>query len=218
MTRDRLVEQIAHHIASIKSTHPLRVAIDGVDAAGKTTFANELVRPLEKLNRHVIRASIDGFHNPRLVRYRRGKDSPEGYFFDSFDLEALKTYLLKPLGLDGNLQYQTDVFDFRTDSRIFSAKQQAQTNSILLFDGVFLLRSELESCWDFTMFLDVDFDVAIERSVQRDLALFDSAEKTKERYWKRYIPGQRIYLNICQPQERADVIIENNDPMNPRIL
>ena len=218
MTRDRLVEQIAHHIASIKSTHPFRVAIDGVDAAGKTTFANELVRPLEKLNRHVIRASIDGFHNPRLVRYRRGKDSPEGYFFDSFDLEALKTYLLKPLGLDGNLQYQTDVFDFRTDSRIFSAKQQAQTNSILLFDGVFLLRSELESCWDFTMFLDVDFDVAIERSVQRDLALFDSAEKTKERYWKRYIPGQRIYLNICQPQERADVIIENNDPMNPRIL
>lgn len=218
MNRIQLVEQIAHQIAAIKRTHPLRVAIDDVDAAGKTTLANELVGPLEKQNRPVIRASIDGFHNPCLVRYRRGKDSPEGYFFDSFDLEALKTYLLKPLGPGGNLQYQTSVFDFRTDSRIFPAKQQVQTNSILLFDGVFLLRPELAGCWDFTVFLDVDFDVVIERAARRDLALFGSAEQARERYRTRYIPGQKIYLNTCQPQARADVLIDNNDPMNPWVL
>ena len=218
MKRIKLVEQVAHLIAATKRTHPLRVAIDGVDAAGKTTLANELVGPLEKLKRPVIRASIDGFHNPRLIRYRRGKDSPEGYFYDSFDLEAMKTYLLKPLGPDGNGQYQTAVFDFRTDSRIFSAKQQAQTNSILLFDGVFLLRPEIAGCWDFTVFLDVDFDVVIERAAQRDLALFGSAEQTRERYRTRYIPGQKIYLNTCQPRARADVLIDNNNPMTPRIL
>ncbi len=217
MKRIQLVEQVAHQIAATKRTHPFRVAIDGVDAAGKTTLANELVGPLEKRNRPVIRASIDGFHNPRLVRYRRGKDSPEGYFYDSFDLEALKTYLLKPLGPGGNGQYQTAVFDFRTDSRIFPAKQQAQANSILLFDGVFLLRPEHIGCWDFTVFLDVDFDVVIERAARRDLALFGSAEQVRERYRTRYIPGQKIYLNTCQPRARADVLIDNNDLMNPRI-
>jgi len=218
MTRKLLIEQIANHISSMISAHPLRVAIDGVDAAGKTTFANELVEPLEKLGRHVIRASIDGFHNPRVIRYLRGGDSPEGYFFDSFDYEGIKTSLLNPLGPDGNLQYQTTIFDSRTDSIVHSPKYSAHTNSILIFDGVFLLRSELISCWDFTIFLDVDFNVAVERASHRDQLLFSSVENAKERYWKRYAPGQKIYLKTCQPKVYADIIIDNNDPMKIRII
>jgi uridine kinase len=66
------------------------VAVDGVDGAGKTVFANSLARRLEVLGRPVIRAGIDGFHNPRSVRYRRGKDSPEGFFLDSFNYDSLK--------------------------------------------------------------------------------------------------------------------------------
>jgi uridine kinase len=46
----------------------VRVAIDGVDGAGKTTFANELAEVVGGLGRPVIRASVDGFHNPRVVR------------------------------------------------------------------------------------------------------------------------------------------------------
>ncbi len=218
MKRIQLVEQIAHQIAATRHTHPLRVAIDGVDAAGKTTLANELVGPLEKLKRPVIRASIDGFHNPRLIRYRRGKDSPEGYFYDSFDLEAMKTYLLKPLGPDGNGQYQTAVFDFRTDAQAHAPTYDAPPDAILLFDGVFLLRPELVDCWEFAIFLDVDFDVAGERAARRDSTLFGSVEKAKERYRKRYVPGQKLYLSTCQPQRHAHLIIDNNDPMNPRII
>ncbi len=143
MVRQILLEQIAKTISSIQCQHPLRVGIDGVDASGKTTFANELIEPLEKLGRHVIRASIDSFHNPRKTRYQRGKDSPEGYFYDSFNYVAAKTMLLKPLGPDSNRQYQTAHFDFRTDSIIHSPKYHALPNSILIFDGVFLLRTEL---------------------------------------------------------------------------
>jgi uridine kinase len=72
------------------------VAVDGVDGAGKTVFANSLARRLEVLGRPVIRAGIDGFHNPRSVRYRRGKDSPEGFFLDSFNYDSLKKDLLAP--------------------------------------------------------------------------------------------------------------------------
>jgi len=42
MTRKLLIEQIANHISSMISAHPLRVAIDGVDAAG--------VRPHLRMN------------------------------------------------------------------------------------------------------------------------------------------------------------------------
>jgi len=49
----------------------VRTAIDGPDAAGKTTLADELAVALRERGRDVIRASIDGFHRPRRERYRR---------------------------------------------------------------------------------------------------------------------------------------------------
>src|SRR5437868_7802169 len=111
MPRQEVLQQLADIIISIKCWHPLRLAIDGIDAAGKTTLADELALLIEAQGRPVIRASIDGFHHPRCVRYRRGPDSPEGYYEDSFDYAALRTVLLDPLGPQGNGRYRRAVFD-----------------------------------------------------------------------------------------------------------
>ncbi len=87
--RGAVLDELAAVICEIQLTHPVRVAINGVDGAGKTRFADELFAPCLKSGREIIRASIDGFHNPRSIRYARGKLSPEGYFRDSFDNDAL---------------------------------------------------------------------------------------------------------------------------------
>src|ERR671936_3199905 len=84
------VEELANRIETVRRPHPVRVAIDGVDAAGKTTLADELAAVLRGRGREVIRASIDGFLRPRAERYRRGELSPEGYYHDSFDYAALR--------------------------------------------------------------------------------------------------------------------------------
>jgi uridine kinase len=73
----------------------------------------------------VIRASIDGFHYPRHIRYRRGRRSPEGYFRDSFNYEALTTDLLHPLGPGGSLRYRRAVFDYRADAVVEAAAETA---------------------------------------------------------------------------------------------
>ena len=101
MKRSDMIEEISSLIVLIERPHPIRVAIDGVDAAGKTTLADELAGPIRTRGRAVIRASVDGFHNPRHFRYRLGADSPEGYYRDSFDYETLKAVLLDPLGARG---------------------------------------------------------------------------------------------------------------------
>jgi len=150
--RQQLLDELAFYIDSIPSQHPLRVAIDGVDAAGKTSLANELVTPLQKRGRSVIRASIDSFHNPQSIRYQQGKDSPAGYFQDSFNLQSLIANLLTPLGPGGNLQYQKEIFDFREDAATRQQTFIAKGNAILLFDGVFLLRPELCNYWDLKIF------------------------------------------------------------------
>lgn len=215
MTRAELLNQLAAHIVAIQLPHPTRVAIDGIDASGKTTLANELVEPITRCGRSVIRASIDGFHRPRAERYRRGKDSPEGYYYDSFDNAALRANLLDPLGPNGNRFYRCAVFDYRTDAPLNSSFTQAASNAILIFDGVFLLRPELINAWDYSIFLHVDFEIALARAMPRDLANGGSSQAIAERYRQRYIPGQEIYLQTAQPQNHANVIVNNNDFANP---
>jgi uridine kinase len=75
MTRQDTLDQLAGRISALEPAHPVRVAIDGVDAAGKTMLADELARVLGARARPVIRASIDGFHRPRAERYRQGSGS-----------------------------------------------------------------------------------------------------------------------------------------------
>ena len=85
MRRPTLIDLLSERIVGVTRPHPVRVAIDGVDGVGKTMLADELVDAVCTKGRPVIRASIDGFHNPRSVRYRLGQNSPVGYFQDSFN-------------------------------------------------------------------------------------------------------------------------------------
>ena len=97
MRTDNLFNHLCEAILGYQKDSPILVGIDGVDAAGKTTVADRLAGRLEKSNRQIIRASIDGFHNPKAIRYRKGRDSPDGYYQDSFNLQLLIDKLLEPL-------------------------------------------------------------------------------------------------------------------------
>jgi uridine kinase len=195
----------------------LRVAIDGIDTAGKTTLANELVPLIEAQGRPVIRASIDSFHNPRNKRYQQGPDSPSGYYQDAFDYTTLKTDLLRPLGPGGNRHYQEAIFDYRTETPLAHPAKLTSANAILLVDGVFLLRPELISHWDYRIYLHIDFATALQRALQRDQQLFGNAEAVEARYNQRYFPAQLLYFQQANPQQQADLIIDNTDPAFPHI-
>jgi len=213
--RSRCLESLARLILRLDRPHPVRVAIDGPDAAGKTTLADELAPLIERSGRPVIRASIDGFHRPRARRMERGPESPEGYFLDSFDYAALRAALLDPLGPGGSRQFRRRVFDFRTDLPVAAPAEVAPANAVLVFDGVFLLRRGLADLWDFSVFVAVPFAETQRRASARDVALFGGAEEVRRRYDVRYVPGQRLYFREAHPQERADAVVDNEDPDRP---
>ena len=213
MNRPALLEALADRIAAVVRPHPLRVAIDGVDGVGKTTLANELVDPLRRRGRPVIRASIDGFHNPRSARYRLGRSSPEGYYQNSFDHDAVITSLLQPLGPGGSLRYRQAVFNYRIDSAVDSPNELAPSSAILLFDGVFLHRPELRPYWDFSLFLDAPFEVTIARCAGRDGGSPDVHAPENH----RYVEGQRLYLRECEPARLATIVIRNEDLASPQM-
>jgi uridine kinase len=218
MSREKVLETVAERIARLRPAHPVRVGIDGPDAAGKTTFADELAQRLVAFGRPVVRASIDGFHRPASVRYRRGPDSPEGYYFDSFDLDALTDLLLRPLGAGGSCLIRRATFDFETDRPVAAPIEMAAHDAILVFDGVFLHRDELVEFWEFSIFLDVDFATTVRRAEIRDAERMGSVERVRARYARRYMPGQRVYFAACDPRRRASVVIQNSHPDEPVLL
>ena len=154
--RDMLIERVAAVIVRLPAPGVLRVGIDGVDGAGKTVFGDELAAALIARGRRVIRASVDGFHNPRALRYRQGRNSPQGYFEDSYNYAQLRAALLDPLSPGGSGRYRTAAFDHRSDAAVDMPEAQAAPGDILVLDGIFLHRPELRGYWDFSIFLDVD--------------------------------------------------------------
>lgn len=211
------LDQLADLIAGRRRPHPLRVAIDGPDAAGKTRLADELAELLDQRGRPVIRASIDGFHRPRVARVARGPLSPDGYYHDSFDHRELRDALLEPLGPGGDLHFRRAVFDYRTDTVVDAPTEIAPSDATLLFDGVFLARPELAGCWDLRVFVAVPFTETLRRAEKRDGPAMGGAVEVCRRYQERYIPGQELYFASVHPEETADAVVENADPLQPRV-
>jgi uridine kinase len=217
--RDRagLILRLSRLIDALDRDHPSRVAIDGPDAAGKTTLAGELAVVLRGGGRDVIRASVDGFHRARVERYRQGPDSPKGYYEDTFDYDAMRSLLLDPLGPGGSREYRAAVFDFRADEPVVEPLARASERSVLLVDGVFLLRPELRGAWDFTIFVSASFEETLRRAAGRDVELFGTRDEVERRYRVRYIPGQELYFALARPDEIADVVVVNDDPAAPEL-
>ena len=116
-----------------------RIAVDGIDCAGKTTFADKLGALLR-----AARISVDDFLRPVEERHARGVDSPEGYYRDSFDNEAFRAAVLAagtPLVADGVFLQRPELDDL-WDLRIWleisfeDALERAVVRDAELFDDV----------------------------------------------------------------------------------
>ncbi|WP_040382246.1 uridine kinase [Deinococcus apachensis] len=214
--RARLIHDLAGRLDVQPARPVLRVAVDGVDGAGKTTFADELAAALRERGRSVIRASVDGFHALREARYRRGRTSPEGFYRDSYNYPGLRSALLNPLGPGGSGRYRTAIFDHVTDSPVEMPEFAATDGSILILDGLFLHRPELRDVWDDSVFLHVDFEVSVPRGAACRPG-YGSPDPQAESN-RRYVEGNRLYFREAEPQRHAGVVVDHNDLNNPCFL
>lgn len=209
--RAAVVARIAASILALPAGRRGLVAIDGVDGAGKTVFADELaaaVRP----RRPIVRATVDRFHRPAAGRYVRGRESPEGFYRDSYDLDALIGRLLDPFSAGRTVV--TGVFDHVSDRSDVAPAIDPPPDAILILDGIFLHRPELAGRWDMSVFLDVDFAVSIPRGAERGDGDPDPSAASN----RRYVEGQRLYLAEADPKALATYVVDNTDLASPRVI
>lgn len=217
MSRSDVLDQVAQRIARLRLGHPVRVAVDGRTASGKTTLADELAALLIDQGHSVIRTSIDGFHRPRVERYARGRYSAEGYYHDARDLPSIVSLLLAPLGPNGDRHYRTASFDLDADQPLTQEAQIASAEAILIVDGTFLQRPELRDHWDVSLFVRTSAETAQARGLGRDADRLGGEAAAIDLYATRYGPAYALYDRLADPETRCDAIIDNNDLTRPRL-
>ncbi|MES2093996.1 MAG: uridine kinase [Actinomycetota bacterium] len=202
-----LFDALAAEIAALYVGGRVVIAIDGMDGAGTSHFADDLAVALSATGRSVFRASIDDFHRSQAERHARGADSPEGYYRDSFDYSTFRRVLLEPFRMGGSTAFVTAAFDRVRDRPVQSKWRTGPRDAILVLDGVFLNRPELAGLWNYSVWLDVPRDIAEQRMLDRD----GPTENVE-----RYRGGQDLYVAEASPRTVASSVVDNSDFEHPR--
>ena len=192
------------------------IAVDGIDGAGKTVFADALAEVFAEDGSAVFRASIDDFHRPRTERDARGRQSPEGHYRDSYDYATFRRVLIDPfregVQTGGTTGFQLAAFDVARDTPVESAWTTAPRDAVLIVDGIFLHRPELRGLWNWSVWLDVPIDVAAQRLALRD----GSDPNPAAPAYARHRGSQELYLKDADPRSEASAIVDNTDLAHPR--
>ena len=190
----------------------VRVAVDGRTAAGKTSFGHELAEVVAAAGRPVLRASLDDFKRPWRDRHLYDRESGEGYYRNAFDVEAVHRLLLSPAAPAGSGLCALCSIDPLTQVDHSATVTAAAPDAVLVVDGVFAFRPELDASWDLRIWLEIDEELSVRRGVHRDGAGAEAMHRD------RYVVAERVYLDEVGPERCADVVIDNTDLASPRIV
>ena len=194
---------------------PCLVAIDGINAAGKTTFAAAFAAHLVALGLTAHVVHVDDFHHPRRYRYATGHNG-RAFYERYIDFDRLVADVLQPLRREGRLGATLQLLDVPSDELTLVKTFHIEPDSIVLVEGIFVLRRDLRSVFDLRVYLDTSFSISIARGRRRWTHL--PGAEVERRFRRKYLPGQTLYLKHHRPRAAADVIIDNEVPTRPAIV
>lgn len=207
-------EVLGRLLTDIREVLPGRralVAIDGLDGAGKTVLAEELVESAAQDGlRPIASLSIDGFHHPRAIRYANGR-GPDSFYHDSYDCETFIRSVVSPF--KNRLPIVPAAWDVDADCAASPAEVDLPEDCVLLVDGIFLHRTQLRALWDASIWVQVPFAVSVPRGNERFPGEYDTDPEAETNH--RYVGGQRLYFTECSPWALATWVIDNENLAHP---
>ena len=210
MKKLEVFQYILEQIEKIQKDKPIRIAINGIEGTGKTTFAKGLAEYLNQKNINAIHVSIDGFHNNKEIRYRQGRDSARGYYEDSYDEHIFVEKVLIASQSD-TPNYTEATHDLASDQYLDLPPIEISHNTILITDGCHLLKPVYRKHWDYKIYLKTDFNTAEKRGVKRETENLGGQEIAQQKFRDRYHAASQIYREENQPESWADLIVDNTN-------
>lgn len=215
--RRRVIERIARHVHET-APHRLRVAVDGYTAAGKTSFGHELAQSIADIGRPAFRATLDDFKRPWSEAHLYDRFSGDGYYRNAQDLDAIHRLLLQPAAPEGAGVVALCSIDPITQIDHSGSRVILPDDAVLVVDGVFAFRPELDQVWDVRVWLHVDPELSLQRGLQRDAAMYGDAAAAEALHRERYHAAEAVYLSEVDAPAVADIVVDNTDFSAPRLV
>ncbi|HDX9576818.1 TPA: uridine kinase [Bacillus pseudomycoides] len=196
---DCLKQQIKKKYKKHNEDRPFILAIDGLSGAGKTTFVHQLKYVLD----NVVIIHIDDHIVERAKRYNTGHDEWFEYYQLQWDTNYLKEHLYNKL--HQNEKYLSLPFYNKEKDTFTQRTIKISPKSIVIIEGIFLLREEWKTFYDYVVFLDFPREIRYERVLHRDTYIGNLEERLKK-YQNRYWVAEDYYLKEQKPLEFAHYV------------
>ncbi|MBM4117140.1 hypothetical protein FJ251_05255 [bacterium] len=196
---------------------PFLVGINGIDKAGKTSFAAALGERLAGFGLQVEQVALSAFTADKKERRAKGYPEAEGFYRKHYALERLREQILLPLrqARELPLELAFDVHDLARDRGGGKRRLQLARGAIVILEGPFLFQADVFGLYDFRIYLVSDFERALE------LALAGLAGKAREQrqqeFQRRELAAQSLYLKQETPWKRAHLVLRGVNTDTPRI-
>lgn len=136
------------------------VGIDGCGGAGKSRLATEVRVALASRGRDISVVPMDDFYLPSALR---NGTLALGAVGSAFDLQRLRDEVLAPLRAGQPARYQR--YDWPSDAL---AECRDVPNGIVIVEGVYSTRVELEQFYDLTVWVECPRPIRLARGIERD--------------------------------------------------
>jgi uridine kinase len=209
-----LARSMATELVSLGTSRPVAVAVDGPDGSGRAALADRVAAVCWSQGRPAIRISGEDFLHSRPIRYRRGSDSPVGFFEDSFDDAAFRQLVLAPL-TDGDRRIVRRIRDPRTDAPVDSPAEPVADGTLVIVDGSFLLRRSLQEYWGLKVFLTLTEVERVRRADDCERQAEEGGDGVAADHRQRRARGFALYLDQDDPEGAADIVIDTTDGLRP---
>ena len=211
---DEIFARIEGDIAALP--RPLVVGINGAYTSGKTTFAESLRTHLEQAGHNVQLIHYDDFHHPFHTIQFTPETEIDTFYHRAFNPKKLLGEVLEPLRRDGELHQTFSCVNLGTGKFDNEVRVDINPDTVVLLEGVLLLREPILEHLGYSIYLRISPDEILRRGKLRDVPRFGAA--ILEKFSTRYIPVHLHYEADCRPQDIADLVIDNEHPLQPRML
>jgi hypothetical protein len=196
-----LVEHVADAVDELSRERWLAVAIDGAPPAGADRLAESLVDELRLRGRSAVHVATHDYLRPASLRLELGREDPDLFYTEWFDLRAIEREVLDPIGPDGNGRVLPRLWDAEADRAYRAQYVELKPGGVVLLEGPFLIGAGL--AFDLTVHLSVSSAALARHTAEADA-------------WT--LPAYRRYEQEQSPLETADIAARCDDPRHPALV
>lgn len=172
------------------------IGINGLDCSGKTYLSKSLKNYFTDVGISSVVVDIDAF-NVKAI---------EDHTYESF---SKKQFTNKDLEM-----YYSQIIDFNLARK--KILELIDNYSITIIEGIFIYKKEFVDLFDIKVFLEIDYQIAIERFQLRQKRKNDT--RSMEIFEEIWASTHFRYLKEIDPKNLSDLVINNSDYSRPHII